>query len=193
MCYNNADLGDVMKKIVFLDIDGVLNDNLNDFVDSCVESVIKLVDKNDASVVMITSLQGNGTKAKRNKLSNMLGEKGINVSDYIDPNFEGSLCGISISSRALGIVDYLKNHSDVSYVILDDEFHNDYKMACLNYYKTHTWKGFQSKEIDRIVFKKVNLNTLSNFKYGYRELGAYEKATNDVIKTLKKVIEKKSN
>ena len=130
MCYNNADLGDVMKKIVFLDIDGVLNDNLNDFVDSCVESVIKLVDKNDASVVMITSLQGNGTKAKRNKLSNMLGEKGINVSDYIDPNFEGSLCGISISSRALGIVDYLKNHSDVSYVILDYEFHNDYKMAC---------------------------------------------------------------
>ena len=57
-----------MKKVVFLDIDGVLNDNLNDFVDSCVESVIKLVDKNEASVVMITSLQGNGTKAKRNKL-----------------------------------------------------------------------------------------------------------------------------
>ena len=66
-------------------------------------------------------------------------------------------------------------------------------MSCLNYYKTRTWQGFQRKEIDRITFKKVNLNTLSNFKYEYRELGAYEKASNDVIRTLKKVLEKKSN
>ena len=182
-----------MKKVVFLDIDGVLNDNSSDFVDSCVESVKELVSKNDAKVVMITSLQGNGTGRRRKKLSSMLDEVGIKVDDYIDPNFEGSLCGFSIPSRVLGIVDYLKNNSDVSYVILDDEFHNDYKMSCLNYYKTRTWQGFQKKEIDRITFKKVNLNTLSNFKYEYRELGAYEKASNDVIKTLKKVLEKKSN
>ena len=182
-----------MKKLTYIDIDGVLNDNTSDFVDECVESVKKLKEDNDASIVMITSLQGNGTKVKRDKVSKMLLEVGINVDDYIDPNFEGSLCDMSISSRVLGIIDYLKNHNDISYVILDDEFHNDYKMSCLNYYKTHTWKGFQRKEIDRVTFKKVNPKTLSNFDYHYRELGAYEKATNDVIKTLKKVLEKKSN
>ena len=187
------DLGDFMDKIIFLDIDGVLNDNSSDFVDSCVESVKELLSKNDAKVVMITSLQGNGTSKRRNRLSKKLNEVGIKVDDYIDPNFDGNLCGISIPSRVLGIIDYLKNNSDVSYVILDDEFHNDYKMSGLNYYKTHTWYGFQRKEIDRITFMKVNLNILSNFKYEYRELGAYEKATNDVIRILKKVLEKKSN
>ena len=56
-----------MEKVVFLDIDGVLNDNSSDFVDSCVESVKELVSKNDAKVVMITSLQGNGTGRRRKK------------------------------------------------------------------------------------------------------------------------------
>lgn len=182
-----------MRKVIFLDIDGVLNDNSLDFVDECVESVKKLKEDNNASVVMITSLQGNGTKIKRDRVSNMLMKKGIEVDDYIDPNFEGSLCGLSIPSRILGIVDYLKNNSDVSYVILDDDFHNDYKMSCLNYYKTGTWKGFQKKDIDKVSFKSVNLKTLDYFSYHYRELGSYEKATNNVIKTLKKVLEKKSN
>ena len=182
-----------MKKIVFLDIDGVLNDNLNDFVDSCVESVKELVEKNNASVVMITSLQGNGTKIRRNKLSKVLEEVGIMVDDYIDPNFEGGLGDISMSSRVLGIIDYLKKHSDVNYIILDDEFHNEYRTSCLNYYKTGTWKGFQKKDIDKVSFKSVNLKTLDYFSYHYRELGSYEKATNNVIKTLKKVLEKKSN
>ena len=182
-----------MKNVIFLDIDGVLNDNISDFVDECIDSVKKLKEDNCASIVMITSLQGNGTKVRRNKVSRMLEEVGIKVDDYIDPNFEGGLGDISMSSRVLGIIDYLKKHSDVNYIILDDEFHNEYRTSCLNYYKTGTWKGFQKKDIDKISFKGVNLKTLDYFSYHYRELGAYEKATNDVIKTLKKVIEKKSH
>lgn len=180
-----------MKKVIFLDVDGVLNNNCEDFVEECVSNVNKLASDNDADIVMITSLQGNGTTSKRNKLSASLKEVGINVFDYIDPNFEGELCGFSMPSRVLGIVDYLKKNSDVSYVILDDEFHNDYRMACLNYFKTRAWKGLQSKDLEKISFKEVNLKTLSYFNYRYRSLGAYEMASNRLILTLKKVLDEK--
>ena len=48
--------------------------------------------------------------------------------DFINPNFEGNLGDIKLPSRLLGIVDYLKNNEITNYVVLDDEYHNDYKL-----------------------------------------------------------------
>lgn len=151
----------------------------------------KLIDENSAKVVVISSLQGMGTKNKRINLFNRLESLGIKVYDYIDPNFKGDLGGISLPSRVIGIVDYLKTNIECSYVILDDEYHNDYKLMCLNHFKLHPWKGLQEKDLSSIYFKKTNLRVLNKVNYYYRELGTYEYFTNKLISLLKKVRGKK--
>lgn len=179
-----------MEKIIFLDIDGVLNDNtVNGYLDRCVDCLKEIVDKNNGKIVIISSLQGTGTIVKRKRLENSLKEVGIIVDDFIDPNFKGDLGKISLSSRVLGIVDYLKRHNSSEYVILDDEYANDYKMLCLNHYETGMWIGLKKEDVDKISFKEINFNTLNRVNYCYRELGAYELATNNLVKTLKKVLE----
>lgn len=182
-------LGDIMDKIIFLDIDGVLNDNtVNGYLERCVYYLKNLVDRNGGKVVIISSLQGCGTIEKRRRLSNKLGNVGINVSDYIDPNFKGDLNGVTLSNRVIGIIDYLKKYQESSYVIIDDEFHEEYNLLRLNNYKTDMWSGLTKSDVDKIKFKKVDKSILDQVSYKYRELGSYEKATNDLVKVLKKVL-----
>lgn len=181
-----------MEKVIFLDIDGVLNDNcINVFLDLCVQNVKTIIEKEKAKVVVISSLQGNGTCAKRKVLSERLNKVDIIVDSYIDPNFKGDMDGISISSRAIGIVDYLKKNKDCCYVILDDEYDEEYALLGLNYFKTGMWQGLQKEEVEAITFKKVDFKTLNGINYCYRELGAYELAANNLVKTLHKVLELK--
>lgn len=181
-----------MKNIIFLDIDGVLNDNSSDdFVLESVNVLKELVKENDAKVVVISSWQGTGTKARRDKTTKKLSSVGIDVYDYINPNFNGELGDVSLSSRAIGIIDYLRRNSSCNYVILDDEYHNDYKMMCLNYFRPNMWVGLREKDKDKIYFKSVNLNILNRVTYRYRELGDYEKSVNNLVGVLKKVLEKK--
>lgn len=187
-------LGDIMDKIIFLDIDGVLNDNtINGYLNRCVDCFKKYISDEDIKIVIISSLQGTGTVKKRQKLENSLNEVGIKVDDFIDPNFKGNLGDVSLSNRVLGIIDYLKDHSDSEYVILDDEYKNDYKMLGLNHLEVDMWTGLEDKSLEKISFKKVNLNILNRVNYGYRELGEYELVTNNLVKTLKKVLEKQED
>lgn len=180
-----------MEKIIFLDIDGVVNDNsCESFLTSCVKILNNLVVKEKAKVVLISSWQGTGTKARRKRVLEILNESGIKVDDFIDPNLEGNLGDISLPSRVIGIVDYLKKNNDCNYVILDDEFHNDYKLLCLNHFKTHMYKGLQRNDLNLIAFKSVNLSILNRVDYHYRQLGDYEKATNNLIKVLRKIAAK---
>ena len=118
----------------------------------------------------------------------MLEHYNINITDFIDPNFEDDMCGIEIPSRVIGIVDYLKKFNNCNYVILDDEYHNDYKLLCLSYYKTNPNKGLKIKDISKINFKPVNLNNFKYVNYYYRELGDDVKIQNDLIIVLKKSI-----
>ena len=74
-----------MKNIIFLDIDGVLNDNCSEF-----------------------SRQMNGIETRRKSLKYQFEKLSIYNIDFIDPNFRGSLGDIKLPSRLLGIVDYLK-------------------------------------------------------------------------------------
>ena len=128
-----------------------------------------------------------GNKSRRKRITKMLEHYNINITDFINPNFEGNMCGIEIPSRVIGIVDYLKKFNNYNYVILDDEYHNDYKLLCLNYYKTNPNKELKIKDISKINFKPVNLNNFKYVNYYYRELGDAEKIQNDLIIVLKKV------
>lgn len=178
-----------MEKIIFLDIDGVLNDNYGEqeFLTSCVDVTKKVIEDNDAKVVVISSLQGAGTEAKRKRLTDKLNNIGIKVYDFIDPNFEGGINGIFLPSRLIGIVDYLKKNINCSYVILDDDYHDDYNFLGLNCYKCDRWKGLQFNTLNHICFENVDSVVFKEINYSYRQLGDYERATNNLIKVLKRI------
>ena len=179
--------------IIFLDIDGVLNDIRVKFKEESVNVVKELIKIYNAKVVMITSWQLNGTINRRKYIANRLEEQGIYDVDFIEPNFEGSFLNIDVPDRVLGIIDYLKNNDVSSYVILDDDYHNDYKLLCLNHYRPFPLKGLTYKDLSKISFKKVNLNNFEYINYKYRKLGAYEQVTNGLIKTLKKIERNRRN
>lgn len=184
-----------MENIIFLDIDGVLNDNISSFSLESIKVLKQLMQLYDAKVVMITSGQMNGTKSRRKRIQQQFEKLGIYDIDFIDPNFEGNLCfkdnlpHIKIDSRLLGIINYLQNKGECNYVILDDDYHNDYKLLCLNHYRTIPLKGLTYKDLPKIKFKPVNLNNFKYIKYQYRQLGQYELVTNKLIKVLKKKYE----
>lgn len=184
-----------MENIIFLDIDGVLNNIKVRFNEESVNVVKELIRRYNARVVMITSWQMNGTECRKKWIQQQLEKLGIYDIDFIDPNFEGNLCfkdrlsHIKIGSRLLGIVNYLQNNDECNYVILDDDYHNDYKLICLNHYRTLPFKGLTYKDLDKITFKPVNLNNFKYIKYQYRQLGEYELITNNLIKVLKKKYE----
>ena len=100
---------------------------------------------------------------------------------------------MNVPDRVLGIIDYLKNNDVSSYVILDDDYHNDYKLLCLNHYRPLPLKGLTYKDLSKISFKKVNLNNFEYINYKYRKLGAYEQVTNGLIKVLKKIERNRRN
>lgn len=131
----------------------------------------------------------NGVETRRKALKYQFEKLCIYNIDFIDPNFEGSLCDIKLPSRLLGVVDYLKNNEITNYVILDDEYHNDYKLIRLNHFKTMPFKGLTYKNLLKIVLKPVNLNNFKHINYQYRQLGDYEVVTNNLIKVLKRKYE----
>lgn len=184
-----------MENVLFLDIDGVLNNIKVRFNEESVNVVKELIQRYNAKVVMITSWQTNGTEARRKWIKHQFEKLGIYDIDFIDPNFEGNLCfkdslsHIKIDSRLLGIINYLQNKDECNYVILDDDYHNDYKMLCLNHYRTMPLKGLTYKDLPKITFKLVNLNNFKYIKYQHRQLGQYELVTNKLIKVLKKKYE----
>lgn len=175
-----------MENIIFLDIDGVLNDNNCLFLKESVETLKLLIKRYNAKVVIISSWQMNGTEARRKRIKKQFEELCIYNIDFIDPNLEGNLGDIKLPPRLLGIVDYLKNNKVENYVILDDDYHNDYKLICLNYYKTKSFKGLDYKDLSKIILKPTNLNNFQHIKYQYRQLGNYEVLTNNLIRVLKK-------
>lgn len=187
MFYNKEES---MDNIIFLDIDGVLNNNDSKFSVENIITLRQLISFTNSKIVIISSRQGNGREYIRNKIRDEFKKLKIYNIDFIDPNFEGSLGNIKLPSRILGIVDYLKRHKTSNYIILDDEYSNDYKLMCLNYYKTSTFNGLTYSDLYKIKLKPVNLNNFKHVNYKYRKLGSYELATNNLIKTLKKGLNK---
>ena len=182
-------LGGFMQNIIFLDIDGVLNNSIVIFNEESVNALKELVMRYNAKVVMITSWQGNGTVNIRKRIEKRMEQLGIYDIDFIDPNYEGYILDIKLPNRLLGIIDYLKNNDIDNYVILDDEYKKYYKLVCLNHYRTKTLKGLTYNDLNKIDLEPVNSNNFKYINYQYRPLENYELVANNLIKVLKKKYE----
>lgn len=121
-------------KVIFLDVDGVLNsadseDRLSHSIIGIDYSGVKLlreiVDKTGAEIVLVSSwkLRWHKTKENQSMLANYLdkrlAEENLVIMDKTKDN---------ITNRGEGISNWLKEHPEVdTWIILDDEVFEDYE------------------------------------------------------------------
>lgn len=122
-----------MSKVIFLDVDGVLNDSFTEdrapggyigLNDSMIENLAKIIKETDAKVVLVSTWKVEWDKdpAKRSQdgeyLDQKLKEHGIEIFDKTKDR---------VSNRGQGIIEWLNDHTDVeSFVVLDDDVFADY-------------------------------------------------------------------
>lgn len=145
-------------KIVFLDIDGVLNcegsrsrcAGYRGIDDKKVENLAKIVKATGAEIVLITTWKEDWRKTDKvhqgmmaNYLDKKLKKQGLSAldktRDYIGERY---------LSRGEGILEYLTRHQVENYVVLDD-FQFDYDSCGLtgNYVKTDNYNGGLTEEL----------------------------------------------
>ena len=119
-----------MEKVIFLDIDGVLNTSFTKYRDEVLDDfrldyLAKIVNKTRAKIVLTSTWRYNisknffSFKAYNNstkKLIKSLKERGLKISALLPdtPN----------NRRAEDILEYIKKHNIHTFVILDDELFN---------------------------------------------------------------------
>ena len=113
-------------KVIFLDVDGVLNsidseDRLGAFIGidyAGVKLLREIVDKTGAKIVLISSWK---LKWHKNK------ESQSNLANYLDQRLEEENLSIidktedNLFNRGEGIINWLSTHPTESWIILDDE------------------------------------------------------------------------
>ena len=120
-------------KVIFLDIDGVLNhvdtpDRLTGIIgidDECCRRLKRVVDECDASIVLISTwkMHIKDTYEESDKSGKYLLDKFKHHNIPLIGKTSGP-CG---NGRGKGIIEYLNSHEEVdSYIIIDDEFFDDY-------------------------------------------------------------------
>ncbi len=119
-------------KIIFLDVDGVLNsidseDHFHCFIGldySGIKLLKEIVDATKAEIVLVStwklSWDKNGSRPDSlgSYLDVRLAEEGLTIMDKT---------GGSMNERGHGIVDWLSEHPTDSWIVLDDEIFEDYE------------------------------------------------------------------
>ena len=120
-------------KIIFLDVDGVLNsadseDRFKCFIGldySGVKLLKEIVDATGAQIVLVSTWKLHWDKDNKSRQDSLgayldarLAEEGLTIMDKT---------GGSMSERGHGIVDWLLEHPAESWIVLDDEIFNDYE------------------------------------------------------------------
>ena len=120
-------------KIIFLDVDGVLNSNdtediFRGFIGldySGIKLLREIVDATSAEIVLVSSWKSRWYKDHKecqdnlaNYLDQRLAEENLKILDKT----EGSSF-----DRGHGIIDWLSEHPTDSWIVLDDEIFNDYE------------------------------------------------------------------
>ncbi|MBE6154188.1 MAG: hypothetical protein E7163_01250 [Firmicutes bacterium] len=173
------------ENVIFLDFDGVINNNMEDVTLTCVILLKNIIKKYNAKVVVISSILGNGTNKKKKNITVFLNNLGIYNIDFINPNLEGDIYNKKILPRLVGIIDYLRKHPNINYLIIDDEFESDYQLLGFNHLKTEMWEGLKCKDYYKISFEEADLECLKEIIYENRELTEEEKVMNNLINVLK--------
>ena len=147
--------------IIFLDVDGVLNNKrtteeidgyvgIDDYLVSRLATIIK---STNSKVVLISSWRYNWNrfhKTAQDECANYLDQKMLKYNIHIDDKIDNSL------SKGLGIIDYLGKFKEYKFVIIDDE-ENDYEELgmLLNFVQTSSTYGLTEKNaIDAINILK---------------------------------------
>ena len=154
--------------VVFLDIDGVLNEEKSrsrccgylGIDDKKVKKLAKIVEETNAKIVLISTWKDDWQKSDKtrqgmmaNYLDRKLKKKGLAVLDKtksIDKN------GFHFS-RGEGILQYLSDNKVEKYVILDD-YQFDYDSCGLTdfFIKTDTYNGGLTEELSIKAIKLLN-------------------------------------
>lgn len=192
----------MVDNIIFLDFDGVINKNSYDedklVISECLEVLLILIKKYNLKVVPICGalFVGEGTINTKKKIVKRLNSYGVfDIDGFIEPNFCGSFLGNDLSSRTIGIVDYLKRRGNVNYVIIDDEHKREYKLLGLNHICTKPHIGLTMDVLDDFILKRNTCYGFDNVIYDYRDLSDAEFIvnSNNLVKVFKKVYEKRRN
>lgn len=181
------------ETIIFLDFDGVINDNTEEITIESIETLKHLIVENSARVVVIASRIMRGTEESKNRAASLLNDYGIYNIDFLDFNFAGSYLGTSLSSKALGIVNYLKLNYNVRYVILDDENEEEYRLVGLNHYQTPMWTGLRKQDLEKIEFKLPSSEIMNKVIYKCQKTNNKEKLEKELVKVLKRVLKRREN
>lgn len=120
-------------KVIFLDVDGVMNSIHNEWLDlKCVDNLNLIVEATGAKVVISSSWRDGWYKEEEMKymvspemaaLENAMNERGMEIYDKTRPQFTGVM-----DFRGNQIKDYLKEYKDEveAFVIIDDLFFPDF-------------------------------------------------------------------
>ena len=156
-------------KIIFLDIDGVLNEEKSrsrccgykGIDDKKAENLASIVKATGAEIVLISTWKDDWRKtdkARQGMMANYLDKKlkkqGLRVLDKTESVDKAS--GFHLS-RGEGILQYLSTHAVEKYVILDD-YQFDYDGCGLteNYVKTDNKGGGLTEELSQKAIKILN-------------------------------------
>ena len=147
-------------KVIFLDIDGVLNEEKSrshccgykGIDDKKVEHLAKIVKVTGAEIVLISTWKDDWRKTDKvrqgmmaNYLDRKLKKQGLIVLDKTESIDKAS--GFHLS-RGMGILQYLSTHTVKDYVILDDyQFDYDGCGLTSNYVKTDNNNGGLTEEL----------------------------------------------
>ena len=151
-------------KVLFLDIDGVLNndattekspDGYTGIDDSLVERLAKVIKELELTIVLTSTWKDDWSDKKPDGL-------------YLDAKFmaqglkvTGRTFDASSSKRGSGIRDYLSNHEVESYVIVDDMDFSDFTDELLDHFvMTNPVTGLSDTDIDeirKIIRKETNV------------------------------------
>lgn len=109
------------NKLIFLDIDGVLNHSKsNDALDEqCLDNLSNIVDKSHAKIILISSWKSGWNEIDKDNQDE--------DANYLDSKLKEHKIYISHKSsryaygRTLEVVDYIMKYVSSNYVILDDE------------------------------------------------------------------------
>lgn len=120
-------------KIIFLDVDGVLNsidseDRFQCFIGldySGIKLLREIVDATSAKIVLVSTWKLSWNKDGQSRpdslgayLDQRLAEEGLTIMDKT---------GGTMNERGHGIIDWLSEHPAESWIVLDDEIFEDYE------------------------------------------------------------------
>lgn len=131
-------------KVIFLDIDGVLNTKIKGVIEESKLIYLRKIIDATGAVVFITSLWSAFNTIGLNELIQQLNDYDIVCIDYIHNH--------SLKMKDEHVEEYLSSHPEItSYVIVDDNEYEFEKKFPLHFVQTNTRYGLTEKDSIKII------------------------------------------